>query len=360
MTTREIIHLRLHNQLIANQRLNAPEQVVSWLGAIQAQDFSGAKWSVGLRLSSKKESDIDLAIERRSMIRTWPMRGTLHFVAAEDARWMLQLLTPRIIAGSAGRHRQLNLTESVFERSSELLATAMEGGKQLIRSEVFSLLEEKGIATSDQRGMHIINYLAQKQIICHGIHNDKQPTYVLFNEWVPESRNLPEKEALAALTLRYFKSHGPATLHDFTWWTGLKISDAKEGLKMVSSRLHNTHADGITYWYDPELADLPKSGKSFLLPGFDEYMLGYTNRSLILEKSHAQKIIPGNNGVFMPTIVWNGKVVGTWRRVIKKDSVQIDLSPFEKISPSIKQSVEIQARKYGRYLDKTVSQITWL
>ncbi|NIJ55901.1 winged helix DNA-binding domain-containing protein [Dyadobacter arcticus] len=360
MTIRDILHLRLHNQLISNYPWKSPEEVVRWLGAMQAQDYPGAKWSIALRVPDLKDAYIDKALAARTIIRTWPMRGTLHFVAAEDARWMLKLLTPRIISGSAGRYRQLNLDDKVFNKSTELLLKAMEGGKQLMRSELFGLLEDNGIATADQRGMHIINTLAQNQILCHGIHNDKQPTYVLFDEWVTQSNEFETVDALGELALRYFLSHGPATIHDFVWWTGLRISDARSGLNMVSSQLEAGEVDGKTYWYAPGLPDMSNSNSVFLLPGFDEYMLGYTDRVLMLEKQHSAKIVPGNNGVFMPTIIVNGKVEGTWKRVLKKDSVSIEMLPFGKISQLKKKKIEQEAKKYGKYLDRKISSINWL
>lgn len=357
MNIDDITTRRLQNQLISDTRLKTPAQVVSWLGAIQAQDYLGAKWSLGLRLPGLKESDIDKAIADKSIVRTWPMRGTLHFVASEDARWMLRLLTPRIISGSAGRNRQLELDDTVFNKSMDLLLKAMEGGKQLMRNEVYQLLENNGIATTGQRGIHIINYLAQKQVLCHGVHNEKQPTYALFDEWVTVSKDLEGKEALAELALRYFKGHGPATIKDFEWWSGLKLSDAREGLNQVSSQLESLDLGGKTYWFSAETGEGPKSNLIYLLPGFDEYMLGYTDRSVILDFAHSPKIVPGNNGMFMPTIVINGKVEGTWKRILKKDTVQIEILPFGKLSLAKKKSIETEAKKYGKYLSRDVTVI---
>ena len=357
MTTDEIILLRLYNQHISHNPSNAPEEIVAWMGAIQAQDYAGAKWSLGLRLPNGTEADIDNAIARKAIVRTWPMRGTLHFVAADDVRWMLKLLTPRIIAGSAGRHRQLELDDTILKKSHDLLISAMEGGKQLMRSEVYATLENAGITTAGQRGIHIINYLAQMQVLCHGVHNAKQPTYALLDEWVPVSKNLEGKEALAELALRYFKSHGPATLNDFVWWSGLKISDAKEGLNAVMSMLERIECDGKTYWTETTLPQMNTIQSTFLLPGFDEYMLGYTDRTLILAAQHAGKVVPGNNGMFMPTIVMNGRVVGLWKRVLKKGQISIEITPFEKFTKSKIKAIALGAENYGAYIGKSASLI---
>ncbi|MCF0053628.1 winged helix DNA-binding domain-containing protein [Dyadobacter sp. LJ53] len=355
MTTDEIILLRLYNQQISHNPSHSPEEIVAWMGAIQAQDYVGAKWSLGLRLPNGTEADIDEAIARKAIVRTWPMRGTLHFVAADDVRWMLKLLTPRIIAGSAGRNRQLELDDATFNKSHDLLIRAMEGGKQLMRSEVYGVLENAGIATTGQRGIHIINHLAQKQVLCLGVHNEKQATYVLLDEWVPHSKNLEGKEALAALALRYFNSHGPATLNDFVWWSGLKITDAREGLNSVASQLERIESENKVYWTGREHPEFNSLSSTFLLPGFDEYMLGYTDRSLILAPHYASKIVPGNNGMFMPTILVDGKVKGLWKRVIKKDTISIEMLPFEKITKARTKSLASEAKRYGKYLGKSVS-----
>ncbi|KAA0989968.1 winged helix DNA-binding domain-containing protein [Dyadobacter aurulentus] len=360
MTHNEIRYLRLHNLLISDQRFETVADAVRWLGAVQAQDYAGTKWSLALRTKENREADVEKAISDKVIVRTWPMRGTLHFVAAEDAHWILKLLAPRIIAGSAGRHRQLELNEKIFSQSHELLISALKGGKQLSRGEIYALLENAGISTAGQRGIHIVGHLARKQILCHGIHNDKQPTYALLDEWVPNPRILDESESLAEIAFRYFASHGPATLNDFVWWTGLKISDAKKGLNAVSHKLESIEVQSITYWHSPANVDLTSENKTFLLPGFDEYMLGYTDRSLILDKLHAGKIVPGNNGMFMPTIIVDGKVEGTWKKVIKKDTLQLDMYPFGKITQVKKRQVENQARKFSEYLDKNLSQINWL
>lgn len=355
MTSRELIAIRLHNLHITDGSLSSASAIVSKLGAIQAQDYAGAKWSIGLRLSGSTEKDIDKAIADRSIIRTWPMRGTLHFVAAEDTRWMLKLLTPRIIAGMAGRNRQLELDDAIFSKSRDLLISEMEGGKQLTRGEAYALFEKNGINPAGQRGIHILNYLAQNQIICHGVHNEKQPTYALLDEWISKSNIIEGDEALSEIAYRYFAGHGPATLNDFVWWTGLKISDAKKGLQLIEAKLTSVESDNMTYWMTSELLDSLPVKSVHLLPGFDEYMLGYTNRTLMVPPAYIAKIVPGNNGMFMPTIVVNGEVKGLWRRTLKKDKVHIELLPFNKLAKGILDKITVSAKRYARYLGKELA-----
>ncbi len=354
MKIQDILRLRLVNQQIAVNNFETPSDVVSWLGALQAQDYPGAKWSIGLRLKKCSEKCVENAIKERSIVRTWPMRGTLHFIAADDVRWMLKLLAPRILSGLAGRHRQLELDSTILGKSRDLLARAMEGGTQLIRSEIYQILENEGISTRDQRGIHIINYLAQTQLLCHGTHNDKQPTYVLLDDWITDSKKLDGDEALAEIAKRYFTSHGPATIHDFVWWTGLKVSDAKLGLQAASSHLDHLSCDGHSYWFSKALPEHIPTKTVHLLPGFDEYMLGYTNRSLMVRKEYLPRIVPGNNGMFMPTIVADGEVQGLWKRTFQKETVKIELLPFSFISKSNIDRISSAAKRYGKYLEKKV------
>lgn len=354
MTHQDILNLRLYSQQLSDKIAHTPAQVVHALGAVQAQDYAGAQWSIALRTKNPSQLAIEKAIADRSIVRTWPMRGTLHFIAAEDVRWMLSLLTPRIQAGMERRRKELELDHLTLSKSHDLLLNALEGGKQLMRNEVYSVLENNGIATANQRGIHIINHLAQSQILCHGSHNEKQPTYVLLDEWIPQSKELSSAEALAEITLRYFTSHGPATIQDFIWWTGLKLTDARTGLASVNQFLTHAEIEGTTYWFKPELRDVATVKTTFMLPGFDEYMLGYTNRTLMVDKLHLPKVIPGNNGMFMSTVVVNGKVEALWKRTFKKDSVVIDLFPFNKLPKATVEKISKVAEKYGNYLDKEI------
>jgi hypothetical protein len=195
---------------------------------------------------------------------------------------------------------------------------------------MMKLLENGGIRTGGQRGYHILWYLAQSGVICLGPMQGKQQTFVLLDEWVPDARNLPREEALAELAGRYFSSHGPATVHDFAWWAGITVTDARLGLETARLELISEMIEGKEYWMrEDTLSPAGEDGsRVYLLPGFDEYLLGYKNRGAVISEAHAQKIVPGSNGVFLPMIVVAGQVVGTWKRKIKKKAVDITLHPF--------------------------------
>ena len=351
MLARDIAQQRLINQQIAAPPHKKPCDVVATLGAIQAQDFLGALWAIGLRLPQATEAGVKQAVADRTIIRTWPMRGTLHFVAAADVRWMLELLAPRIVASSAGRYRQLELNTAIFLRGEKVLIKALQGGVALTRDQMYEQLERSRISTAGQRGIHILSRLAQEGLICLGAQAGKQPTFVLLDEWVPRARKLARDEALAELARRYFTSRGPAALHDFAWWSGLKVSDAKAGLEMVSSLLVQETLGGSVYWMlQDQLATPAATAEVNLLPSFDEYLLAYRDRSASLDPRDAPKIVPGKGGMYLPTIVTNGRVQGTWRRTLKKNAVVINTNLFT--SPKTRKTPALAgaAERYSRFL----------
>ena len=241
--------IRLANQHISRPQLDEPADVVRWMGAVQAQDYLGALWAVGLRARGATESIVEDAIARRLIVRTWPMRGTLHFVAAEDARWMTSLMGPRVIAGAASRYRQLELDAKVFARSADVTHRVLEGSKPVRRDAMYEHWQAAGIATHDSRGLHILGYLAQTGVVCFGPRDGKQHTITLLDEWVPAVAPRSRDDALGELARRYFSSHGPATIHDLAWWSGLPLSDLRVGLEQVKGVLESEAFEGRTFWF---------------------------------------------------------------------------------------------------------------
>ena len=354
MTTAEIIKYRLYNQHVTHHIHATPGELVAWMGAMQAQDYPGAKWSIALRIPGCTEADVDRAIAERKIIRTWPMRGTLHFVAAADIRWMLALMASKVVSGNAGRRRQLELDDKTMNKSTRLIAKALQGNKQLTRSEIYDLLDRNGISPKAQRGLHILAHLAHTGLICFAAFSEKQPSFALLDEWAPHGAIMHRDEALATAAVRYFNSHGPATLRDFVWWTGLTVTDAKKAVQLAEDELEKITAGDREYYMAAGPPEIKTASGVHLLPGFDEYLLGYTDRSAVLDKAHAPKVVPGNNGMFMPTIVINGKIGGLWRRHIKKKEVIVESRPFEDLSAAKHKAIAAEARKYGKYLGMDV------
>jgi hypothetical protein len=357
MNSADLAHARLAAQQVTSPPARTAAEVVAALGAMQAQDYGGALWAIGLRLPGATESSIERAIAKRTIVRTWPMRGTLHFVASTDARWMLELLTPRVLEAAKKRHAELEIDDAFLRRVRGIFSRALQGGRALTRDAAFDLLAREGVETDAPRRYHIPFRLAQEGFLCFGAREGKQPTFALLEEWTPNARRLARDEALAELALRYFTSHGPATVQDFAWWSGLRAADARSGLEAVASRLASETVDGSTYWMAPDLAFEPAPA-THLLPGFDEFLLGYTDRGATLDPRHAPKIVPGGNGVFLPTLVRDGQVVGTWKRAARKKAIMLALSPFARGSRSLARAVAPAAKRLGAFYELPVEIVT--
>ena len=260
---------RLYSQQIACSKLKTPTEVVAWLVAVQAQDYPGAKWSLGLRLPGSHQTGIEKALAEKSILRTWMVRGTLHFVTAADIRWMLALLAPRLIAGTMRRYKELELDEPTLVRSNAILAKTLQNGEQRTRTELFAILERNGLAARAQRGIFMLQRASLDGLICQSMMRGRDPVFLALDDAIPPAKALTRAEALAELAQRYFTSRGPATLQDFGWWGGLLAIDAKAGLEAVKSQLIPETWAGQTYWRcasEPKVpADLPRLN---LLPGF--------------------------------------------------------------------------------------------
>jgi hypothetical protein len=356
MTNLDIAHQRLHNQLITQRAFEKPGDVVEWLGAVQAQDYAAAKWAVGLRLQGVTGDDIEQAFAGGAILRTHVMRPTWHFVSPADIRWMLRLTAARVNALNAYYYRKLELDDAVFTRSNAMLAKALQGGKQLTRAELVSVLQQAGIATDDLlRFTHIMMRAELDGIVCSGARRGKQFTYALLDERAPQAKTLDRDEALVEFARRYFTGHGPATLEDFVWWSGLTVADARAGLEMVKSQFMHEVVDGQTYWFSrslPPAKDISLS--AYLLPNFDEYTVGYKDRSAVFDAAHTRKLDPRGN-VLVNTMVLGGQVVGTWKRTMKKDAVIIIPNLFIPLNEDEIRAFAESANRYGAFLERSVN-----
>ncbi|MHB8311692.1 MAG: winged helix DNA-binding domain-containing protein [Candidatus Dormibacteria bacterium] len=314
----EIGLLRLVAQRIAGPRSATVTDTVRWLTAMQAQDYNGVLTSVALRTASGTRQGVEAALNAGEVVKSWPMRGTLHLVVAEDLPWMLRLAAPRVVAAAALRRAQLDLDPPTLEHAENLAVQALSGGRQLSRAQLFAVWAEGGLVPAGQRGVHLLGHLALTGIVCFGPARSGEQVVVLVDDWIAHPRRLGREEALAELAGRYFRSHGPATVKDFTRWTNLAAADARTGLDLARSGLARVGVDGIEHFMDPETPALLDACRSvargvFLLPGFDEFMLGYLDRSAVLAAEFANRIVPGGNGMFRPTVLSDGHIVGTWK-----------------------------------------------
>jgi len=352
MTNLDIAEQRIYNQHIARQTLNNPAELVKYMGAIQAQDYAGAKWAIGLRLQNSNDAAIDKAMADGSIIRTHVLRPTWHFVTPADARWMIDLTAPRINSSSASGYRRFQLDSAVLKRSNDILAKALEGGKQLSRPDVMGVLNQAGIATDELRFIHILMRAELDKVICSGGRQGKQFTYALFDDRVPKTGILSKDEALAELATRYFISHGPATLQDFTWWSGLAAVDAKRGLEIVKNEFIKMTSDDRDYWMLKEQPGVSpnKAPIAHLLPAFDEFAVAYKNRIATINAKYLEHARRARYLILDPSIIVNNQVAGAWKRVIKKNMVEIILNPFGKLNKIQAKAVESAAHRYKKFI----------
>lgn len=357
MKSSDIARLRLQNQQIAESKFAKPGDVVAWLGAVQAQDFPAALWAVGLRMPVElhpTEVLIEQAIAEGKIIRSWPMRGTLHFVAAADAHWMMDLLAARVAKRYLPRmQKDYELDRTVFTRAEKSLVRALQGGKQLSRNAMYQVLESAKITTTGGRGLYIMCLLSMTKLLCFGSREGKHPTFRLFSEWIPSATRKSTEEALGELARRYFTSHGPASLQDFIWWSGLTVAEAKAALELAKSNLVRETVGDQIYWLAPfssaTKSSKDKSPSTYLLPPYDEYTVAYKDRSAVLSPENA-KLASTGNGIFNPIIVINGQVVGVWKRELKKGTVTITPNFFAKLSKAETKDLASAANRYGNFL----------
>ena len=355
MMTLDIARQRLSHQHLTQHTLETPQTLVEWFGAVQAQDFAAAKWALGLRLPAVTDDDLEQAFASGAILRTHVMRPTWHLVSPADIGWLLALTAPRVQAAMASYDRHLELDETTFRRTNTLLATALQGGKQLTRDELATVLEQAGIATANRlRLTHIMMRAELDGVICSGARRGKQFTYALLAERAPHARSFSREEALAELTLRYFRSHGPATVQDCVWWTGLTGADVRNGLAQVASHLLHETIEGQTYWFPQSSQPAqPQAQTACLLPNYDEYTVGYTDRRAIFDATHTHKLDP-RGGLLANTMMLDGQVIGTWKRTFKKNSVVIEANSFVPLNDAETHAFAASANRYGQFLQMSV------
>lgn len=348
LTTDHLISWRLQAQHLTTPGQPSAAETLSLLGGVQAQDTKMAKWSIGLRMQAASEATIEQAIANHAIVRTWAMRGTLHFLVAGDVRWLMDLLAPGIIAGNQRRYRQLKLEEADFTASHKVLQKVLSGGKALTRAQIAEAWEAHGLSAKGQRAPYLLQRASFEGLICQGPQDGREPAYVFLDEWVRPAASLPRDEALARLAERYFGSHGPASLKDFAWWSGLSMGAARQGLQAARPSLVKVTLDGVELWVGDDLQPGVPAALAHLLPPFDEYLLGYKDRSLVLDPAHAKKVNAGG-GMPKPTILLGGVVAGTWKRTVGKQRIQVTLEPFGTLEEGEVNALQQAARRFADF-----------
>jgi hypothetical protein len=346
---KQLAKRRLAAQRLTGSTFETPVEVARWMLALQAQDLPAAKWALGMRAPGATLADVDAALTSGKIVRSWPMRGTLHLTPAEDLKWMLALATPRILAGAAKRQQALDLDAKTFARTREVAHRVLAGKKQLTRSALLAAFNTAKLNAEPHRGYHMLWYLAQTGSICLGPADGREQSYVLCDEWITTSRELARDEALGELARRYFLSHGPATIDDLARWAKLTMADARIALALAKPAL--AHDDG--YYFD-EATKVAAATPVLALPAFDELILGYEDRTCTVGAEYADRIVPGSNGIFLSTIVVNGEAVGTWARTQTAKELVIEARPFGKLTVAAAKGFARAIADYGRFLGKPV------
>lgn len=343
-----LLSQRLNNQKLSSPNFTKPVEVVRWLGAVQAQDYAAAKWALGLRMAAATDIAIEQAFNEGKILRTHVMRPTWHFVAPEDIRWLLQLTAPRVNIKAGPNYRKLELDDALFKRTNKLLTNALKGGRHLTRPELQKLLNNGRVDANDPiRLAHIFLRAELDAVVCSGPRLGKQFTYALFDERVPATKPLSRDEALAKLTQRYFTSHGPATLQDFVWWSGLTVADAQHGIELAGRRLEKVD----DYWSAPSKLDSSQYS-AHLLPAFDEFMVAYKNRQAFLTEPSMTAM-----GLLGPMMLVNGKLIGTWERKNEKGSVTIVIRSFRNVTKSQRTTITMAVDRFAAFLGTEVKRI---
>ena len=350
MNKSEIPLRRLLNQGLIQADFKTPAEVAQWLGAVQAQDFLGAKWGVGLRLKDATEKQVDKAFTSGEILRTHLLRPTWHFVTAKDIRWILELTRGRVHAVNAYMYRKLELDHAVFKRSETALLKALQGCRQLARDELREVLQNAGINTEGELRMgYLMMHAELEGLICSASRIGRQFSYALLEERVPAAKSLTREEALTELARRYFDSRGPATVQDFAKWSGLMVAEARLGLEPFKSRFQSEVRDRDVYWFPDTTPDGKlRSPKALLLSIYDEYISGYKDRRDIAGARVSEKLIAQGNALGH-VIVIDGQIVGTWSRTFTARAVTIETNSFRSLTKDEKRAVAAEGSRYGEF-----------
>jgi Winged helix DNA-binding domain len=348
-----LLRARLRNQQLVRSSMRNPAEIVKWLGAMQAQDYGGAKWAVALRAKDADAAAVEQAVADGTILRTHVLRPTWHFVARADIRWMLALTAPRVNASCASYHRNLGLDSATFARSRKVIERALGNGQHLTRSELAADLQHSGIHGDSIRLAFLMMNAELEGMICSGARRGNQITYALLDERAPRTAILDREEALAELARRYFTSHGPATRRDFAWWSGLTVRDAMLGIEAAGKALVREAIDGLTYWRASS-ADVPRASRcAHLLPNYDEYLVAYKDREPVIDRTNRRSAAVSNP--FTHQIIVDGRLAGTWRPATRANSVMVDVAVHRPLSRTEKEALAGAVGRYSRFLGKPVA-----
>jgi hypothetical protein len=345
LTGREIVRERLASQHLAGAGFADPVTAVGWFGAVQSQDFAGSIWGVGQRCADMTEARMRQVFDAGALVRTHVLRPTWHLIAPADLRWMQALTSRRVHALNAPYYQRTELDPATLSRSAELIAAALTGGRQLTRTELASALAARGVRADGQRLGLIMMWCELESLICSGAMRGRQHTYALVDERIPPTVpavRLEPDAALGELARRYFASHGPAGLADFSWWSGLTRTEARRAVEIA----------GEIPGELPSPSSRPPG--VHLLPNFDEYVVAYQDRSALYPTAAIAADLAGMGVLASAVVMERGRVAGGWKRTVEGSRVRVTTSLRTALSKASERALEAAARRYGRFLDKPV------
>jgi hypothetical protein len=354
-----IARLRLRSQRLLSEKFDHPADVVSWFGGVQAQDFPFARWGIGLRMNDPRDTKVRQAFDDGEIIRTHALRPTWHFVARDDFRWIMDLTSARVHAMNAGVYRQHELDDVAFRKTRKLIIKALEGGNYLTRTELAAALAAKGTPAAGQRMAYIAMRAELDSLICSGPLRGKNHTYALVDERIPPAVKLDPDESLMKLASRYFSSHGPATPHDFAWWSALTVAAARRGLEMLGKRVESFQLDGKTYWMSAGLEPAKfRSPVAHFLPNYDEHVVAYRDHNPSLDPRTPNALYGWGTGMTSHVVIRDGLVIGGWRRRIDGDRAIAPLNIPIKLNKQDTSAVKRAAAAYATFMQMPM-EIEW-
>ncbi len=352
---------RLHAQRLVGKPFTSPVDAVRRLTAVQSQDYAAAKWALGQRSGKATDAELDRLFDEGAILRTHVMRPTWHFVLPEDIRWLLDLTGPRIRRGLAARYRELELDDKVVASASKAFAAALAGGRARTRQELGEVLRAGRISPDGQRLPHLLSGAELNGLIVSGPRRGKQFTYALLEERAPNARVMDPTEAVGELARRYFRSHGPAQLQDFVWWSGLTVAQARTGIALAGPALERHAFEGSEYWFGAHLGPTPGAATAaHLLPNYDEYTVAYRDRAALVhaDRPFSPELFPFGS-ILSNVVTVGGKVRGSWRRTSAGARVRVEIRTFDRLKPAEKSAVEEAGRRFSRFLERPV-ELNWL
>jgi hypothetical protein len=359
MNAQQIARRRIRNSRLTGDRFAAPDEAVRWHLAMQAQEYGPATWSIGQRSKGIGHADVDRALIDGTIVRTHVLRPTWHFIGRDDVRWLLALSGPRVQQGNAGRYRQLGLDARTLTRAEKVIASALEGGNRLTRDELAAVLERKKLDREGQRMPYFLMHCELEALICSGGRKGKQQTYALLDERVPAGGPRYDREdAVVELIRRYLTSHGPATVKDLSWWSGLTMTDIRAALEGLGDEVGAEELDGLSFWsVSSERGLRPAAVRGAqLLQTYDELVVGYTQSRFhgetvgeLAREAWNDRTYP--SGAFL----LHGRVGGHWRRTIESKRILAAIHTYRDVTAADSRALEAEGRRFGRFFGLPVT-----